>query len=57
MGLVVLVMIRHRAVNARYKINISENIKESRFFSHLLLQPTNVAHRYGLRSGFSHSEF
>ena len=33
------------------------NIKESGFLSHLLLQPTNVAHGYGLRSGFSRSEF
>ena len=33
------------------------NIKESGFLSHLLLQPTNVAHGYGLRSGFSCSEF
>ena len=33
------------------------NIKESRFLSHLLPQPTNVAHGYGLRSGFSRSEF
>ena len=33
------------------------NIKESGFLSHLLLQPMNVAHGYGLRSGFSRSEF
>ena len=33
------------------------NIKESGFLSHLLPQPTNVAHGYGLRSGFSRSEF
>ena len=33
------------------------NIEESRFLSHLLLQPTNVSHGYGLRSGFSRSEF
>ena len=33
------------------------NIKESGFLSHLLPQPTNVAHGYGLRSGFSHYEF
>ena len=29
------------------------NIKETGFLSHLLPQPTNVAHGYGLRSGFS----
>ena len=28
------------------------NIKESGFLSHLLPQPTNVSHGYGLRSGF-----
>ena len=33
------------------------NIKESRFLSHLLPQPTNVTHGYGLRSSFSRSEF
>ena len=33
------------------------NIKESGFLSHLLPQPTNVAHGYGLRSGFCRSEF
>ena len=33
------------------------NIKESGFLSHLLPQPTNVAHGYGLRSGFPRSEF
>ena len=33
------------------------NIKESGFLTHLLPQPTNVAHGYGLRSGFSCSEF
>ena len=33
------------------------NIKESGFLSHLLPQPTNVAHGYRLRSGFSRSEF
>ena len=33
------------------------NIKESGFLSHLLPQLTNVAHGYGLRSGFSRSEF
>ena len=33
------------------------NIKETGFLSHLLPQPTNVAHGYGLRSGFSRSEF
>ena len=33
------------------------NIKESGFLSHLLPQPTNVAHGYGLRSGFSRSDF
>ena len=35
------------------------NIKESAFLSHLLPQPTNVAHgyTYGLRSGFSRSDF
>ena len=33
------------------------NIKESGFLSHLLPQPTNVTHGYGLRSGFSRSEF
>ena len=32
------------------------NIKETGFLSHLLPQPTNVAHGYGLRSGFSRSE-
>ena len=32
-------------------------IKESGFLSHLLPQPANVAHGYGLRSGFSGSEF
>ena len=32
------------------------NIKESGFLAHLLPQPTNVAHGYGLRSGFSRSE-
>ena len=32
------------------------NIKESGFLVHLLPQPTNVAHGYGLRSGFSRSE-
>ena len=33
------------------------NIKESGFLSHLLPQPTNVTHGYGLRLGFSRSEF
>ena len=33
------------------------NIKESGFLVHLLPQPTNVAHGYGLRSDFSRSEF
>ena len=33
------------------------NIKETGFLSHLLPQPTSVAHGYGLRSGFSRSEF
>ena len=33
------------------------NIKESGFLAHLLPQPTSVAHGYGLRSGFSRSEF
>ena len=33
------------------------NIKESGFLSHLLPQPMNVAHGYGLRSGFSRSKF
>ena len=33
------------------------NIKESGFLSHLLPQPTNVVHGYGLRSGFSRSEY
>lgn len=33
------------------------NIKESGFLAHLLPQPTNVAHGYGLRSGFSCSQF
>ena len=33
------------------------NIKESGFLSHLLPQPTNIACGYGLRSGFSRSEF
>ena len=33
------------------------NIKETGFLSHLLPQPTNVAHGYGLGSGFSRSEF
>ena len=32
------------------------NIKETGFLSHLP-QPTNAAHGYGLRSGFSRSEF
>ena len=33
------------------------NTKESGFLAHLLPQPTNVAHGYRLRSGFSRSEF
>ena len=33
------------------------NIKESGFLVHLLPQPTNVTHGYGLRSGFFCSEF
>lgn len=33
------------------------NIKESGFLAHLLPQPTNVAHGYGLKSGFSCSQF
>ena len=33
------------------------NIKESGFLAHLLPQPTNVAHGYGSRSGFSRSEY
>ena len=33
------------------------NIKESGILSHLLPQPTNVVHEYGLRSGFSRSEY
>ena len=32
------------------------NIKESGFLSHLLPQPTNVTHGYGLRSGLSRSD-
>ena len=33
------------------------NIKESGFLAHLLPQPTNVAHGYRLRSGFSPCEY
>ena len=33
------------------------NIKGSGFLIHLLPQPINVTHGYGLRSGFSCSEF
>ena len=37
--------------------SLISNIKESSFLAHLLPQPTNVAHGYGLRSGFPYSEF
>ena len=33
------------------------NVKESGLLVHLLPQPTNVTHGYGLRSGFARSEF
>ena len=33
------------------------NIKESGLLAHRLPQPTDVAHGYGSKSGFSHSEF
>ena len=36
--------------------HLISNIKESGFLAHALPQPINVAHGYGLRSGFSRTE-